>query len=50
MQKLKQNIKNKLSRRHMYHTLKQKSEAFNRIKVKIKKLSNKKLMGEPPYS
>ncbi len=41
MLRLKKNIKNKLSRRHMYHALKQKSEAFNKIKVKIRKIANK---------
>ena len=33
----------------MYHALKQKNEAFNQIKVKIKKLSNKELIAETSY-
>ncbi len=32
--KFKETIKNKLSRRHFYHTLKQKSEVWNKIRVK----------------
>lgn len=34
LMKFKENIKNKLSRRHIYHTLKQKSEVWNKIRVK----------------